>query len=164
MQAGSWRFLIEVLGSVAIVASLVFVGVEMRQSRAIAIGEGNLANAELVIQRNDAISEHSLIWTRGNQGEALTADETAVFENLVDSAAIHSFMEYARLQQVEFDEAAQFATAQFSILLFHHPHARQVWKDREAFQEQHFPAPSTYTSWRDQVRSNLARLDRQLAQ
>jgi hypothetical protein len=67
----NWRGLAELLGIVAIVASLVFVGMELRQSRAIAISEGNLANAEIQIERNNAINEHSIVWIRGNSGEPL---------------------------------------------------------------------------------------------
>ena len=80
------RELVELLGITAIVASLVFVGMELRQSRAISISEGNLANAEIQIERNNAINEHVNIWTRGNTGQPLNEDETVIFENLVKNA------------------------------------------------------------------------------
>ena len=54
MKKTDWKVFAELIGFVAIVASLVFVGIELRQSRAIAIGEGNLANAGVV----DSTSSH----------------------------------------------------------------------------------------------------------
>ena len=100
MNLTNWRELVELLAIVAIVASLVFVGMELRQSRAISISEGNLANAQIQIERNNAINDHSIIWTRGNSGEPLAENEAVIFQNLVRNAAIHGFMEYARLGQL----------------------------------------------------------------
>ncbi len=170
-QRGSWRLslanwkeLAELLAIVAIVASLVFVGVELRQSRAISISEGNLANAEIQIERNNAINEHSIIWVRGNSGEPLADNELVIFRNLVRNAAIHGFMEYARLAQLDFGEAAESITAQFSVFLFQNPMARQVWHENEELLAKHFPPPVTHADWRNNVRSNLTKLDQEARQ
>jgi hypothetical protein len=155
----NWRELVELLGMTAIVASLVFVGMELRQSRAISISEGNLANAEIQIERNNAINEHVNIWIRGNSSETLTEDEAVIFENLVKNAAIHAFMEYARLQQLDFDEAAESIIAQFSVFLFENPGARKSWNQTEEFLAEKFPPPATHANWRDKVHLNLKNLD-----
>ena len=160
----NWKERAELLAIVAIVASLVFVGVELRQSRAISISEGNLINAEIQIERNNAINEHSLIWVRGNAGESLAPNELVIFQNLVRNAAIHGFMEYARLNQLDFGEAAQSITAQFSVFLFQNPMARQVWHENEELLAKHFPSPVTHAAWRNNVLSNLIKLDREARQ
>jgi len=159
-----WKEFFEAIGFIAIVASLVFVGMELRQSRAIAISEGNLANAQIQIERNNAISEYSIVWTKGNSGEPLAEHEAAIFENLVRNQAIHSFMEYARLGQVEFDDAAETVTAQFAIFLFQNPGARNVWQQSEEFYALNFEVPPSQAAWRDEVRAKLTRLQRQSSQ
>lgn len=160
MNLKSLRDLIEVVGLVAIVASLIFVGIELRQSRAIAIGDGNLSNAEIQIETNNAINEHSAIWIVGNSGEVLSDEDTVIFQNLVRNKAIHAFMEYARLDQVEFYEAAEAINAEFSVFLFENPGARQIWLKQEGFIQQHFEVPVSKQAWIGSIQSNLAQLDR----
>jgi len=158
-----WTDLIEVIGFVAIVASLIFVGIELRQSRAIAIGDGNLSNAEIQIETNNAISEYSAVWIGGNKGETLSEEDAVIFNNLVKNKAIHAFMEYARLDQVGFDEAAEAINAEFSIFLFENPGARQIWLQQEGFIQEYFEVPVSKQAWKSSVNANLARLDRNAA-
>ena len=159
MKRKYWADLIEVIGFVAIVASLIFVGVELRQSRSIAIGDGNLANAAIQIEANNAINEYSAIWVAGNNGEPLSEEDTVVFENLVRNKAIHAFMEYARLDQVEFDEAAEAINAEFSVFLFENPGARQIWLQQEGFIQVSFELPVSKQTWINSVQANLASMD-----
>ena len=155
-----WTDLIEVVGLVAIVASLIFVGIELRQSRAIAIGDGNLSNAAIQIETNNAINEHSAIWISGNKGEGLSEEDTVIFQNLVKNKTIHAFMEYARLDQVEFYEAAEAINAEFSIFLYENPGAREIWLQQEAFIQQHFEVPVSKQYWINSIQANLAALDK----
>ena len=133
---------------------------ELRQSRAIAISEGNLSNAEIQVETNNAINGYSAVWIDGNTGKTLSEQNAVIFSNLVKNKAIHAFMEYARLDQVEFHEAAESINAQFSIFLFENPGARQIWYQQEGFIEEHFEIPVTHQAWKSSVQANLARLDR----
>jgi len=153
----NWRELAELVGILAIVASLVFVGLEMRQSREIAIGEGNLANAALQIERNNAIIGNSDVWVRGNTGVHLTEAEIVVFENLVRNAHIQALMEHQRLRRLDFDEAAASVRMQFSMFLFQNPGARKAWIRMEGSET---PQSSLRADWARQVRSNLEKMDR----
>lgn len=164
LKFGNWRVILEIIGFVAIVASLVFVGIELSQSRAIAIGDGNLVNAQIQVESNNAISEHSVVWTRGNSGQELTESDAVIFNNLVKNKAIHAFMEYARLDQLEFDEAADSVAAQFAVFLSQNPGALQVWLQSEEFFAQYFEVPVSQATWKTKVRSNLAMLERDAGQ
>jgi len=163
MKKPDWKGAAELVGIAAIVASLIFVGVELRQSRAIAIGEGNLSNAELHIESNNAINEHSVVWIRGNSGEALDNHEAVIFDNLVRNKAVHAFMEYARLNQLEFDEAADEINTLFSVFLFENPGARQSWTRSEAFLDQHFGVSTAHQTWKEKIHAKLTRLERDTA-
>ena len=161
MKKTDWKVFAELIGFVAIVASLVFVGIELRQSRAIAIGEGNLANAELHIESNNAINEHSAVWVQGNSGETLADHDAVIFHNLVRNKAIHAFMEYARLGQLEFDSAADEINALFAVFLFENPGARQSWIRNEAFLDEHFSISAPHQTWKEEIHANLTRLERE---
>ena len=142
---------IEIIGIAAVIASLIFVGVELQQSRAIAIGDGNLANAEVQIERNNSINEHVEVWIKGNSGERLSEEETTIIGNLVENATIHSFMEYARLTQLEFPAAAQSVTAEFAIFLHQHPLALEMRRAREQLRSSVSASPPTRVKWRNEV-------------
>jgi hypothetical protein len=73
-------------------------------------------------------------------------------------------MEYARLDQLEFDEAADSVAAQFAVFLSQNPGALQVWLQSEEFFAQYFEVPVSQATWKTKVRSNLARLERDAGQ
>ena len=50
MQKPSWKDTVELVGIAAIIASLVFVGLELRQTREIAVADAYQARAELMLQ------------------------------------------------------------------------------------------------------------------
>ena len=56
MKPSSWREVVELIGVAAIVASLVFVGLELRQSREIAISEAYQMRAAIEVSHGAAIA------------------------------------------------------------------------------------------------------------
>ena len=160
MKQERLKSLIDIVGFVAIVASLIFVGMELRQTRSIAIGDGAYLNAEGQIETNNAINANSAIWISGNKGEALSDEDAAIFQNLVKNKAIHAFMGYVNLRRLDFDDAAEASVQGFSIFLFENPGARQVWLQQENLIEENFgPSKVGRTAWKKRVEESLARLD-----
>ena len=129
MKQPNWKSLVEIVGISAIVASLIFVGLEMRQSREIAMSDGALANAANEIERHLAISENSDIWLKGNAGAELSESEMLQFQGLVQIVDAAEFMEIARLRRVGADDIADSLTADFSVFLYENPGARRIWTD-----------------------------------
>ena len=71
MKFQNWKETAELVGLAASVASLVFVGLQMRQTGEIArsqIYSNQLANA---LTAYSAISDHPDIWVRGKRGDEL---------------------------------------------------------------------------------------------
>jgi hypothetical protein len=93
LKTANWKSLAELLGITAIVASLIFVGLEMRQAREIAMSDGALANGANEIERHIAIGENSEIWRRGTSGEELSGNDEVVFRGLVQIVEATEFME-----------------------------------------------------------------------
>ena len=79
MGNSNWKDTLELVGIAAIVASLVFVGLQLRQEQEIAIvdtyGELSQSGVELIFK----IGEQSEIWKKGLDGEHLTDEELGVF-------------------------------------------------------------------------------------
>jgi hypothetical protein len=76
----NWKDVAEFIGIAAIVASLIFVGLQLRQDFGIARSqvwsERNMLRAELA----SLITENPEVWTKGLNGDDLSEPETAQFE------------------------------------------------------------------------------------
>ncbi len=162
MRSASWKDIAELAGIAAIVASLIFVGVQVQLDREIAVAEGNLANAANSIEGNNAFLEHSDVWVRGNSGEQLDEDEAVVFRYLVKNTYDVARMEMTRLLRLGNDEIAQMVAADFSAFLFRNAGARAVWlqQHQEILESRRVILGNDGTGTFDQtVINNLAKLD-----
>jgi hypothetical protein len=131
VKSNNWKDIAELIGIAAIVASLIFVGLQMRQSQSIAMSDGNLANAANRIERNTSILENPEIWVRGNQGPDLDEKDTVVFRYLVQNVIDTAFFEIVRLRRMGEDDIADSIVADFSAFLFKNPGARRIWSEDE---------------------------------
>ncbi|MFT5501026.1 MAG: hypothetical protein ACI88G_001159 [Woeseiaceae bacterium] len=164
MKSSDWKSTAELFGIAAIVASLVFVGLQMRQSQSIAMSDGNLANASNKIERNIAIVENSEVWVRGNTGQKLDENDSVVFRYLVQTYVDTAFFEIVRLRRLGEDEIADSLVADFSVFLFENPGARQIWKEDELKSEKYrtFLSGSQIAgrlAFAESVNRNLSSLD-----
>ncbi len=74
MKPVVWKDVLELIGIAAIVASLIFVGLQLKQSQDIALSASILASR---VETNSSISDHSDVWAKGNSGADLDGGETA---------------------------------------------------------------------------------------
>ena len=80
MKKTSWKKFAELIGIAAIVASLIFVGVELRQSREIAMNEIGFVALAAYFETRDTENDHAEVWTKGNLGEELDRYEMAIYK------------------------------------------------------------------------------------
>ena len=79
----------ELVGIAAIVASLVFVGLQMKQASDIAKNEVSLGVYATGIEINNEFSEYADIWIRGSRGDELDETEAFIFGNLIQNLNSH---------------------------------------------------------------------------
>ena len=154
----------ELIGFAAIVASLVFVGLQLRQSEVIAQSELNASILANRIEVNAAIIEHPDIWERGNRGEELGGADAAIFSrevlNINDEAyfAVQNLLVWGRVDEADLDTAA------FAAYLHENPGARHVWRSREDrlryYRGLIVPSERTTSDWIERVESKLAIFER----
>ena len=77
MQRTNWKNIAELIGITAIVASLIFVGLEMRQTRVLAMAETYQSRTDSEMFLFSFMSQPDLrrIWLKTFDDEALTADD-----------------------------------------------------------------------------------------
>ena len=86
MKFEQWNEIAELVGTVAVVASLIFVGLQLQQTRQQLEQEGKIALTEMnsnhvtnVIESDNAIIQNVDIWLRGNAGEQLSRAEQEIW-------------------------------------------------------------------------------------
>jgi len=158
-----WKDGVELVGMVAIVASLIFVGLEMRQAQAIAMSDRavNMLLTEIEVRR--PIYEFPDIWTRGNAGEELSHSEAAVYRALIRD--INAYAYQRRYSASLVNDQLAFTGASWDLAGFLHdnPGARREWESlRDMYRRHRSPhLPREYRSgFEEAVRSDLEVLDR----
>ena len=79
----SWRYAAELIAVASVVFSLIFVGLELRLSRAAAEIERTTTISALSANIRSQISMNSETWYRGCIGEDLSPEDQIVFTNTV---------------------------------------------------------------------------------
>jgi hypothetical protein len=127
MRNFSLKETVELVGIAAIVASLVFVGLQIRQEKEVAIvdtyGEMSQSNIDLTFK----IGEQMEIWKKGLDGGELTEEELGVFS--VQAASIgeyfqRMFIRWSRLGPVN----PSVAASSYAFALYVFPGLRQEYE------------------------------------
>lgn len=153
----------EFIGLGAIVASLVFVGLELRQSQNIGLAEGYSAIFTARREASNSIKEHVDLWRRGTTGEELNERDAAIFAILLNQLNEAAAQAYLYKERVAGTDVAQIDAQDFAGFLYHNPGARSVWNEREedlGAVRRLLVNDSTYdNAWTVAVRSYLDELD-----
>ena len=168
MKSNNWKDFAELIGIAAIVASLMFVGLQMRQAEVIAKSDMAASYLANRIEMHAAINEHPDIWVRGNRGEKLEEDESAIFSRQVfilnDEAyfSVQVSIIWGQSEEADLDAAI------FAAYLHENPGARRVWRAREDwlmnYRSQVVPGEQTTSDWIQRIESNMALFDRTTSQ
>lgn len=78
MKQDKFRDWLEIVGIFAVVVSLAFVGLQMRQTQEIAVAEMGWNNMIAEMESRSAIYEFPEIWAKGNAGETLNPIENHI--------------------------------------------------------------------------------------
>ena len=78
-QLNDW---IQVIGIFGVMASLIFVGVQLRQDREHAMAQTFVDTAASFIDVSDLVISNADVWVRALDGEELSAEERLIFEQI----------------------------------------------------------------------------------
>ena len=163
MKTRDWKDAAELVGIAAIVASLIFVGMQMKQAQEIANADRRMLRVANMIEMNNAINENTDIWARGNSGEELNDGEAVIFRNLLLNKIDFVFFGTLAARDLGSGVGANADRAEFSVFLYENPGARQVFESRldhlDRYRNVLMPGVEVAGNWRDAIHTNLARLD-----
>jgi hypothetical protein len=122
----------ELVGVVAIVASLIFIGVEMRQSQKIALAEIEANFVSASVELESLISDNSEVWVRGIADEELDDSDAAIFESILIALSNRNFSVQYQMRLLDRRENADANVHEFAAYLHRRPGLRRAWVEREA--------------------------------
>ena len=163
MKTRDWKDAAELIGIAAIVASLIFVGLQMKQAQEIANAERRMMRNANQIEVNNAISEHSDIWVRGLSDQELNEIEAVIFKNLLLNRDAFVFSNWRAAQNLGSGIGATSRVADYAAFLYENPGARRVWESREEWLEKYkgilMPGVEVGADWDQLVNGYLNQLD-----
>jgi len=158
-----WKDWLEGIGIVAIVASLLFVGLQMRQARVIAASEMNISLVEIGIESAKLINENVVIWVKANAGGELDQHEATIFKNIVAALDTRWFVEHRHSTRLGEIDQAETIMDDWSAFLHQHPGARAAWlardKNLNRSRELLNPDGDKFNYWSNAILLDLEKLD-----
>jgi hypothetical protein len=96
LNSAKLREWLEIIGILAVVASLVFVGIEIRQTSRAALEESFVGDLGTMIALEEIVVENSDVWLRGCRAEELNDVERVQFTRMYHMHEFLFFMRWLR--------------------------------------------------------------------
>jgi len=129
MRMTNWKVTAELIGIAAIVASLIFVGLQLRQDQEIAVSQIYADWDDTRIEWARLINENDEVWIRGLSGGDLNEQERLRFESLADTWFHMENGRYIRARRISLASPRDIALRDAAFLL-DHPGLRRWWDVR----------------------------------
>jgi hypothetical protein len=126
----------ELVGIVAIIASLIFVGIQLRQDQQAASSDYVSNYSDRAGLLSELIANNSMVWSKACAGDELTVEEREVASQIYVRYYMHSYLTWllyrAGLNQVEDDTPAEwFADSVWRYPGFRSMHQEHIAKSNE---------------------------------
>jgi hypothetical protein len=128
MKTSNWKDTAELIGIGAIVISLIFVSLQLRQDQRIAeaqiYADSNLISVELA----SLINEDRDVWLSGLSDAELSPDDAVAFQNMFVAVRLAYGGMWQRSVRLD-TRTTESVEKQFAYWLFTYPGLRRVWTD-----------------------------------
>jgi hypothetical protein len=128
MKTSNWKDTAELIGIGAIVASLIFVGLQLQQDQQIAEAQIYADSNMISIELAGLVNEDRDIWLRGLNDEELSPEDAVTFQNLFVAVRLAYGGIWQRSTRLD-TRTTDSVEKQFAYLLFSYPGLRRVWAD-----------------------------------
>ena len=161
MKPSNWKTIAEFAGILAIVGSLIFVGLQMRQEQAIAIVDtyGSVVESNAAVL--NLIGAHPDIWEKGLLGGELSTSNEIIFSGMVRALFSHHSHMSIRFGRIgPGDPEDIWKRLAYAIYIF--PGLRRQWEADNEFQKHRNAAQDRLDSrfdFRPRINKHLSSLD-----
>ena len=136
MKSIRWKAMAEFIGATAIVASLIFVGLQLRQEQRVASIELGFNLVESFYEQRNGTIEYAAVWAKGNAGaEELSSTEAVIYDALIQKEWAHAYWTSYTVRQLGSEE--NVGVHDFAGFLHRNPGARRTWEDLMAIEQEY---------------------------
>ena len=158
-----WKSAAELVGIAAIVASLVFVGLQMRQDQRLTETQVFVDSESVLVQLAELFNETRDVWNKGLRNEELSESEESTFRILARALDRRRWLQYERSLRVETIQPERYVEA-YAYDLYRFPGLRRIYLEHGQFLEDRSRAlgrqsPNSATGFREKVLNLLAKLE-----
>ena len=125
MKPTQWKDYAELIGIGAIIASLIFVGQQLRLDRQIAMGDAWLQYNDTQLSLSELIGQNSELWIKGLDGEELTPADKLRFDEIVRTVEAGFASRFARSSMGVRVAPAERETVHFAHEMYVHVGLRE---------------------------------------
>jgi hypothetical protein len=133
---GKWKQAMEAVGIASIVASLVFVGLEVQQSGKAANDASLASDAAIVAEVESLVTNYPDIWRRGCLGEDLEPTEALVFAHIHHAYVFQYFLRWLRENKGLDVSSAPLSIDNLAMNIYRNPGFAREWEDHGASRHQ----------------------------
>ena len=154
---------LQLVGMAAVVASLVFVGLQIKQSDEIAMVEllDNAANRNLELSALRA--NHADIWHKACSGEELSPSEKVVASSIYFSFVSNNWNAWVRTRDTGYGVAKpEYFTDRVAVNIYRYPGLREIARSYRDWRTDASELDAEYMPiFQEAIRNRLAELERQ---
>ena len=170
MKFTKLRDWLEIVGLFSVVASLIFVGMQMRQEAAIAATDSVWSRSGAITALSELVNNNSAVWIAGLRGEELAPAEEAEFQGMAEAVESYFVATYVRFSSfrsaVSGAPGAQQAIDDYAYALYAHKGLRRIWRTQLNYwvvRDAAYGAESRSEVFIGAVESTLRQLDERAA-
>jgi len=158
LKSTNWKDIAELVGIAAIVGSLVFVGMQMKQSQQLAFAESVQMMRANAIEQGALEAQHIDVWIRGNSGEELDDKDLEIYRILFTQIQNQWFFNWLALDSIGTGYQG-VGPISFARYLQRNPGAAAEWQRRIGALRLSVSAPGVFPKFVDEVQAALDRLN-----
>ena len=151
---------LQVFGIFALVASLIFVGLQMRQDRTIAMIDSLASRSEAISSLADMIGDNRALWISGLNGDELADADEATFHAMIEAVESNFVRIWMRVGGIG---GAASPTGDYAYALYTHKGLRRAWINQLEYWSARDSALGVDGSghrFREQVTAQLVQIDK----
>ena len=162
LRSENWKDIAELIGIAAIVASLIFVGLQLKQDRNIATAERWSYNDQRAASLSGLVTANRDLWVKGLKGEELSEVDQAAFQSIGVAVIQRHENEMRRAVTLSYVDRPGLIAKTLAYRLYQYPGLRRVYRvyfDERRMEAAAFGRSPNFT-FRAEVEGALAELDR----
>jgi hypothetical protein len=132
LKSRNWKDIAELVGITAIVASLIFVGIQLQQDRRIALSDYMSNWSDRADTISELISDNAAVWNKACLGHELTAEERIIASQIFSRLLSHKTITWGIYREGVFGSPDDGPAEQLAVMAWRYPGVRAMLEEIRA--------------------------------